>query len=185
VTHSYDKRQQSNDYAKQYILRRFNQRAWKGEIGDVDSEAPQLMVDEMPRPTHVAKTGLASAGIEWEVVCPVCGVEEENATFDFHHWDYDQDHGCRMCRDCHNAIHGGRRAREQAATTGRELDVGPRGIFYCEKGEMEPGDELVEGAELRLDDTPPNSDHTLLEMIRWGYLYKRESDWWGEWLELC
>lgn len=67
----------------------------------------------------------------------------------------------------------------------RVLDVGPRGIFYCETGEIETGDELVEGTELRLDDTPPNSDHTLLEMIRWGYLYKRESDWWEEWLELC
>jgi len=122
VTRGYDSRQESKDYVRKYILRRFNQRAWKGDVADVDTDAPQIMIDGMPQPTEVAKTQLAMADIEWDVVCPACGVQESEARFDFHHWDYDRDHGCRMCRDCHNAIHGGERAREQAATTGREWE---------------------------------------------------------------
>lgn len=112
----------SKEYVQEYILNRFNQRAWKGDIADIETEVPQVMVDDLPEPTYVAKQPLEQAEIEWQLRCPVCGVEEGEATFDFHHWDYEEDKGCRVCRECHNAIHGGERAREQAASTGREWE---------------------------------------------------------------
>jgi hypothetical protein len=36
--------------------------------------------------------------------CPLC---RSDATLEFHHWDYDRDIGIELCRDCHNAVHGG------------------------------------------------------------------------------
>jgi len=45
-------------------------------------------------------------------VCPLCmTVSPQN--IDFHHWDYDRDIGVHLCRDCHNQLHDGKRAREQ------------------------------------------------------------------------
>jgi hypothetical protein len=37
--------------------------------------------------------------------CPLC--EEFHLSLEFHHWDYDADIGIEVCRECHNAIHGG------------------------------------------------------------------------------
>lgn len=40
--------------------------------------------------------------------CRLCGSEDE---LDFHHWRYEDDTGCPLCRDCHSHIHepeGGR-----------------------------------------------------------------------------
>lgn len=40
--------------------------------------------------------------------CRLCGSEDD---LDFHHWKYDGDVGCPLCRDCHSYIHepeGGR-----------------------------------------------------------------------------
>jgi len=36
--------------------------------------------------------------------CPICG---DDVKLDFHHWDYDEDIGIEICRDCHNEIHDG------------------------------------------------------------------------------
>ena len=34
--------------------------------------------------------------------CRLCGVEED---LDFHHWRYQDDVGCPLCRQCHSYIH--------------------------------------------------------------------------------
>jgi hypothetical protein len=34
--------------------------------------------------------------------CPLCGEERK---LDYHHWDYEQDVGVHICRNCHNYIH--------------------------------------------------------------------------------
>jgi len=51
--------------------------------------------------------------------CPCCGyaVSYGSRDFDFHHWDYEDDIGCQLCRDCHTHIHRDMRASEQAELT--------------------------------------------------------------------
>lgn len=41
--------------------------------------------------------------------CPLC--RRDDVSLEFHHWDYDEDIGVEICRDCHNAIHGGEEGR--------------------------------------------------------------------------
>ena len=39
--------------------------------------------------------------------CPLCGYED--SYLDFHHWRYgENEQGCYLCRDCHDAIHEGK-----------------------------------------------------------------------------
>ena len=51
--------------------------------------------------------------------CPSCGYAHAygGRDFDFHHWDYENDIGCMLCRECHSYIHRGMRAGEQGALT--------------------------------------------------------------------
>lgn len=38
--------------------------------------------------------------------CPLCGSEQTG--LDFHHWRYGEDErGCYLCRECHDAVHAG------------------------------------------------------------------------------
>ena len=38
--------------------------------------------------------------------CPLCGAERTG--LDFHHWRYgENERGCYLCRDCHDAVHAG------------------------------------------------------------------------------
>jgi len=46
--------------------------------------------------------------------CMCCGASEIDARIDFHHWDYQTDIGVHLCRDCHNFVHEGVRARDQS-----------------------------------------------------------------------
>jgi hypothetical protein len=59
---------------------------------------------------------------EWVARCPVCGyaVCYGDREFDFHHWKYEDDVGCRLCRRCHTIIHNDKRAKQQSRSTGRE-----------------------------------------------------------------
>jgi hypothetical protein len=52
--------------------------------------------------------------------CPACArpASDAQVAFDFHHWDYDDDIGCRLCRECHSYIHQDKTAEEQSETTG-------------------------------------------------------------------
>jgi len=79
------------------------------------------------------------------VVCPSCGEEAEDSRFDFHHWDYDNDIGCRLCRDCHQHIHRGMRAFEQTKEVGTEWqrDAVPR-LYACANSNGLEFDSAVE-----------------------------------------
>jgi hypothetical protein len=35
--------------------------------------------------------------------CKLCNTDE--VSLDFHHWDYENDYGCWLCRPCHDYIH--------------------------------------------------------------------------------
>jgi len=67
--------------------------------------------------------------------CPACARPEPKcrAVFDFHHWDYDNDIGCKLCRWCHNHIHRGMKARKQEELTdGWRADAERRLLKHCQ-----------------------------------------------------
>ena len=43
-------------------------------------------------------------------ICPLC---RRASNLDFHHWDYDEDIGIKLCRECHDDIHDGLRQSHQ------------------------------------------------------------------------
>jgi len=53
--------------------------------------------------------------------CPLCHSTKHMDELDYHHWNYQWDVGIHLCRECHNGLHDGKRAREQTAeATGDE-----------------------------------------------------------------
>lgn len=44
--------------------------------------------------------------------CPLCTTSDRE--LDFHHWKYDPDIGCALCRECHETIHEYMRAENQS-----------------------------------------------------------------------
>lgn len=40
-----------------------------------------------------------------------CSLCENSRDLEFHHWDYEDDVGVELCRECHNYIHGGDEGR--------------------------------------------------------------------------
>jgi hypothetical protein len=126
----------SREYAKEitqedihrYILNRHDMRAWRAEVMDVDTEVPQAMSQQLPDASVQSKRPIQLIGLDWEVRCPACGTTTEQSDFDFHHWDYDEDIGCQICRECHNHIHRGMRAFDQTKEVGTEWqrDAVPR-----------------------------------------------------------
>jgi hypothetical protein len=50
--------------------------------------------------------------------CPCCGYATVygDREFDFHHWDYENDEGCILCRSCHSYIHRGEFVSDQRDT---------------------------------------------------------------------
>lgn len=53
--------------------------------------------------------------LEYEPRCPCCGYAPAygDREFDFHHWDYENDEGCMLCRSCHSYIHRGGTVSDQ------------------------------------------------------------------------
>jgi len=79
---------------------------WSGGIGPI---------------TQTATEDVLMREIEsYQARCPCCGcpVEHGSREFDFHHWDYENDSGCMLCRKCHSHIHRDLTAAEQARENG-------------------------------------------------------------------
>ena len=55
---------------------------------------------------------------ETEHICPACGRSAPTDGLDFHHWDYDDDIGVGLCRECHLDIHEGVKASKQSGFAG-------------------------------------------------------------------
>lgn len=64
---------------------------------------------------HQIADGMMRGVKQWNARCPCCGYAAAygGREFDFHHWDYNDDIGCMLCRDCHSHIHRGMTASEQ------------------------------------------------------------------------
>jgi len=54
----------------------------------------------------------------YRVACAACRSPAEMCELDFHHWDYDDDVGCLLCRECHDYIHEPEGARPSEAAGG-------------------------------------------------------------------
>lgn len=91
-------RKECDNFARKYVCSRANARFWHGN----------------ERCQGALKSSLADIG--YEPRCPCCGFAKaySGREFDFHHWDYQDDIGCMLCRECHSHIHRGMRAGEQA-----------------------------------------------------------------------
>lgn len=69
---------------------------------------------------------------EYACRCPACGyaVAYGSRKFDFHHWDYEDDVGCMLCRRCHSLVHRGMTAAEQRDNAGTEWQRDAVPILY-------------------------------------------------------
>jgi hypothetical protein len=85
-----------------YVKDRADDLFWSG-----NSTEPQLS------PGDVLRSSLLDLG--YQPRCPCCGYATTygDREFDFHHWDYENDTGCILCRDCHSHIHRGGSVSEQ------------------------------------------------------------------------
>lgn len=54
-------------------------------------------------------------GWRLDLICPLCLTDvDEVDDYDFHHWDYETNVGCALCRRCHTVIHNRMRASDQS-----------------------------------------------------------------------
>lgn len=109
----------SKEKIHRYLLNRADELAWSGGVGHLDVPGAAHKVEDSPVPDEALQTVLSDCGVDWENTCPACGRGRAEDDLDFHHWDYDTDTGCQLCRTCHNEVHNGMSASEQTEATGR------------------------------------------------------------------
>jgi hypothetical protein len=103
----FEKMSDAATYEK-YVKARLDRDFWAGEHNEMNNAS--WVFKKEARDTFDS---------EWHPRCPCCGTADAYADeIDFHHWDYDNDVGCMLCRDCHSYIHRGLTASEQAERTG-------------------------------------------------------------------
>jgi predicted nucleic-acid-binding Zn-ribbon protein len=97
--------------ATRYVRNRADSRIWKNGVGSFERTVDL---------GWKLQSSLYNHG--WFARCPACGYAEcyEDREFDFHHWEYEDEVGCCLCRNCHEHIHDGSTAEEQSRTTGRD-----------------------------------------------------------------
>jgi len=124
-------RRLSNTDVQQYLIMRGYRDYWKGE------ESTQIGGGYVDMTGNRLKTLISDILSDGDLMprCPACARPEPKcrAVFDFHHWDYDNDIGCRLCRWCHNHIHRGMKARKQGELTdGWRADAERRLLDHCQ-----------------------------------------------------
>ena len=94
--------------APEVVVRRANTDYWHSNRGNVHIDVGSAV-------------GMQTRYIDEDYACrcPACGFAKSygGREFDFHHWDYEEDIGCMLCRQCHDHIHRSMRAREQGKLT--------------------------------------------------------------------
>lgn len=99
-------RQLDPNTIQSYIHARADMKFWHGGMtigANVDNEMA-LVKSEGKMAAKDYKIHLEGA-IDWKPHCPSCGKHLEAGKFDFHHWDYENDTGVVLCRECHDYIH--------------------------------------------------------------------------------
>lgn len=80
--------------------------------GELELVEPELYrCADCGRFNGVATT--SNGGVYPASICPLC-LTLSPSNIDFHHWEYENETGVYICRECHNRIHDGKRAREQS-----------------------------------------------------------------------
>jgi hypothetical protein len=85
-----------------YVKNRADSRLWHGEEAHKQLNAGDAL-------------GAMLADLNYQPRCPCCAYSTVygDRSFDFHHWDYENDIGCTLCRECHSYIHRGKSVSEQ------------------------------------------------------------------------
>jgi hypothetical protein len=133
-------RKLTSEHVKNHVLAVANHKFWSGWTEDSyvhnpggDDEFVDITVDVLEHPLYDHTN--RSRG--YKARCPACArpASESQVAFDFHHWDYDDDIGCRLCRECHSHIHRDKTAEEQSKTTGKawEYDAVERLVELSQK----------------------------------------------------
>jgi NMD protein affecting ribosome stability and mRNA decay len=100
---------------QRYVRDRAHWDFWQSKVASstaADDEAAFLMSSETPITAHLVQSSITP--VDWEPECPVCGCNDGSNEFDFHHWDYEEDIGVQLCRDCHDYAHDGKRVSDTA-----------------------------------------------------------------------
>jgi len=131
VTSLSSARRLSDTDVQQYLIMRGFRDYWKGD------QSTRLGDGYVDTTKHRLRSVISPITSNDDLIprCPACARPEPKcrAEFDFHHWDYDNDIGCRLCRWCHNHIHRGMKAREQAELTdGWRADAERRLLNHCQ-----------------------------------------------------
>jgi len=137
-----EKRLSDRQSVQQYVRDRAHWDFWQSKVassGTPDDEAAFLMSSETPVTSHLIQSSIEP--VSWEPYCPVCGCDESDNEFDFHHWDYERDIGVQICRDCHDYAHDGRRVSDTSGS-GWETEALKRLITRMK--EKEPDNRLSE-----------------------------------------
>lgn len=117
VATGYTLRDAGEARVQRWLMNVWDAKIWSGSVG-----GPQIGAGEI---ANVSMVRFADEwGWEWVPSCPVCGALDPE--FDFHHWDYENDTGVCLCRDCHDYIHDGKTATEQSRQTGQDWRVQAR-----------------------------------------------------------
>jgi len=131
VTSLNSARRLSDADIQQYLIMRVLRDYWKGDnstrLGDGYIDTTEHHLRSVV--SHITSTDNLMPR------CPACARPEPKcrAEFDFHHWDYDNDIGCKLCRWCHDYIHRGMKARKQEELTdGWRADAERRLLNHCQ-----------------------------------------------------
>jgi hypothetical protein len=94
---------------------------WVFHVADVDFWHSEVSGPESP---ETMRSPILNDLAEYHHRCPCCGYAAESGDreFDFHHWDYEDDIGCQLCRKCHTYIHRGLSASEQRREVGTDWE---------------------------------------------------------------
>lgn len=116
ATRSFVKRMDRDSrWYREIIFARADSAFWAGELTD---EVGVLISKDIGL-LGGRKHQLSSVGIDWMPQCPACAEPYDGSEFDFHHWDYEKDRGCMLCRECHQHTHQNLTATEQSKETGK------------------------------------------------------------------
>jgi len=161
VTPLSNAKEMPQSFFKEYIRDRTDQTFWRSEFGN------HLI------PASMIENAIWYVDDDYYCRCPACGYAASygDREFDFHHWDYNEDVGCQLCRDCHSYIHRDMRASQQRREIGDDWqrDAVGRLLDVCERSGLEFNDYTgfrhrfnipagTKASEAALKELPPNEN---------------------------
>lgn len=97
--------------------------------------------------------------------CPLCHTSKDEDELDFHHWNYQENIGIHICRDCHTEIHDGLRASEQTKRAPENEDWRFESLTRLIKLHKETHDGVSSWEELAWRYNVPSEYKWILERV--------------------